>query len=82
MAQRQRSKDSAKAVDLEMGGVLAGLASDLESTVFSGYHDLEGTSEVLAILKEGNLVESVSRGVSLYPLLPKSQVYSLQNTAL
>lgn len=61
-AQRQRSKDSAKAVDLEVGGVLAGLASDLEATVFSGYHDLEGTSQVVAILKDGDSVQSVNEG--------------------
>lgn len=62
-AQRKRSKDSAKSVDLEVGGVLAGLASEMEATIFSGYHDLEGQGRVVALLKDGDSVSSCSQGM-------------------
>ena len=61
--QRQRSKDSAKSVDLEVGGVLAGLGSQLEATRFSGHgEDLRATASVVALLRGGDSVSSVSQG--------------------
>ena len=64
-AQRQRSKDSAKSVDLEVGGVLAGLASNTDATVFSGYYNLHGQGHVVAILRDGDSVSSASEGMLL-----------------
>ncbi len=61
-AQRQRSKDSAKAVDLEVGGVLAGLASNTDATVFSGYYNLQGQGQIVALLRDGDSVPSASQG--------------------
>ena len=61
--QRQRSKDSAKSVDLQVGGVLAGLGSRLEATRFCGHgDDLEATATVVALLRGGDSVPSVSPG--------------------
>ena len=62
--QRQRSKDSAKTVDLEVGGVLGGLGAQLAATQFSGYFDLEEHATVLSLLRGGQSVESVSAGGS------------------
>ncbi len=42
LTQRRRSKESAKSVDMEVGGVLAGLGSQLEATSFSGHFHLQG----------------------------------------
>lgn len=61
--QRQRSKDSAKTVKLEVGGVLAGLGNQLNATVFKGYHDVEGNSRIVAILNDGDSVPTASKGL-------------------
>ena len=61
-AQRQRSKDSAKTVDLEMGGALAGLGNQLDATLFKGYHDMEGHAKVVAIMRGGDSVPSAGKG--------------------
>lgn len=63
--QRQRSKDSAKTVDLEVGGVLAQLGNQIDATRFNGYSDLEGQGTVLALLKNGQSVESIQSGTEI-----------------
>jgi alanyl-tRNA synthetase len=62
LTQRRRSKDSAKSVELEVGGVLAGLGSQLASTAFSGYTKLDGRGCVVALLRGGDSVTSVGQG--------------------
>ena len=62
--QKQRSKESAKTVDLEVGGVLAGLGSTLNATQFNGYTALENHGKVVALLREGKSVESVHSGTT------------------
>ena len=63
--QKKRSKDSAKTVDLEVGGVLAGLGSELNATNFNGYNELEGHGRVVALLRDGKSVESIHPGNKL-----------------
>lgn len=60
--QRQRSKDSAKVVDLEVGGVLAGLGSQIDATSFSGHASLESRATVVALLRGGRSIDSASAG--------------------
>jgi len=60
--QRRRSKESAKTVDLEVGGVLAGLGSQLAATSFSGHSALHGQASVVALLRGGDSVNSVAQG--------------------
>lgn len=67
LEQRQRSKDAAKSVDLEVGGVVAGLGSRLDATAFSGHSKLDGEAVVVAILSKGDSVQRASAGTM--PLL-------------
>lgn len=73
--QRQRSKDSAKTVDLEVGGVLAQLASQMEATKFNGYTEMEGRGTVMALLRDGTSVDSIDAGACIFCPLPG--IYSL-----
>lgn len=61
--QRQRSKDSAKVVDLEVGGALATLAGTLAPTQFRGYSELDAPATVLALLRHGEPVSAASAGL-------------------
>ena len=65
LTQRRRSKESAKSVDLEVGGVLAGLGSQLEATAFSGHTSLDGEANVVALLRGGDSVNAVNEGKPL-----------------
>ena len=62
--QRKRSKDSARVVDLEVGGVLAGLGAELSATTFNGHAALEGQATVVALLRGGDSVSSINAGVT------------------
>lgn len=79
--QRQRSKDSAKSVDLEVGGVLAQLGRQLASTKFNGYTEMEGQGTVLALLRDGQSVEQIQEGNSYTTLFLKTFHLYLKKSA-
>ena len=60
--QRQRSKDSARTVDLSSGGLLGELASQLGATQFMGYTQTQGQGRVVALVRDGKRVQSASAG--------------------
>ncbi|KAK9824092.1 hypothetical protein WJX72_007684 [[Myrmecia] bisecta] len=74
--QRQRSKDSAKVVDVTAASALNSLAERVGATEFIGYTDLTGPSTVLAILRSGEAVESASVGDSVEVVLDRSPFYA------
>lgn len=75
-AQRQRSKDSAKVVDMTAGSALGELAARVADTVFVGHDSLETTSTVVALLQGGQLVDSVTAGEEAEVILDQTPFYA------
>lgn len=69
-SQKLRSREASKAVDLTAGLALGDLAQRLGSTAFIGYEHgpLRAAASVLAILRDGQSVESASAGVRMHPI--------------
>jgi alanyl-tRNA synthetase len=66
-AQKQRSKDAAKSVDLTAGAALGELVGSVGATSFLGYTQLESPARVVAILADGRPVDVASPGHYLPP---------------
>lgn len=60
--QRQRSKDSARTVDLTSGNLLGDLAAQFGATQFTGYTGMQGQGKVVALVRNGESVDSASSG--------------------
>lgn len=60
--QRQRSKDSARTVDLSTGSVLGDLASEFGATQSLFHTHNSSHSHIVALIKDGQRVESASAG--------------------
>eukprot|EP00884_Botryococcus_braunii_P001202 jgi/Botrbrau1/11082/Bobra.0302s0024.1 len=74
-AQKQRSKEAAKAVDLTQGAVLGQLLGELGATSFLGYSQLAAPARVVAILSDGQSVEAASPGEEVEVLLDQTPFY-------
>lgn len=73
-AQKQRSKEAAKTLDLTQGAALGQLLGQVGSTSFLGYSQLAAPARVVAILAEGRPVDTASPGpsVTLSPPPPRA----------
>ena len=60
--QRQRSKDSSKVVDMTAMDALRQRLGQLNATQFSGYHGTSGQGAVVAIVRDGESVDSAEEG--------------------
>ena len=61
--QKKRSKDSSKQVDLTAADAVRQQLQSIGATQFQGYADVQGAGAVVAILKDGNLVQTAKEGV-------------------
>lgn len=75
-AQRQRSKDSVKVVDMTAGSALGDLATRVANTIFVGHSSLKTTSRVVALLKNEEQVNSVTAGDDAEVILDKTPFYA------
>ena len=60
--QKRRSKDSSKQVDLTAGDAVRQQLQSVGITHFQGYEDVQGAGAVVAILKDGNMIETAQEG--------------------
>ena len=72
--QRQRSKDSSKVVDMTAMDALRQRLGQLNATQFSGYHGTSGQGAVVAIVRDGESVDSAEEGGWHCLSLPPPQV--------
>lgn len=74
--QKKRSRDARKDAGADAWASDSVDLSDLSSTEFVGYTDYSADSKVLAIIKNGERVESVSEGDSCFIVLDKTPFYA------
>ncbi|MGB3137617.1 MAG: alanine--tRNA ligase [Nodosilinea sp.] len=74
--QRQRSKDAHETIDLTVQGSLDGLAERIQSTEFLGYKDTASTSQVEALLVEGETVDAIAAGQEAQVVLNQTPFYA------
>ena len=60
--QKKRSKDSSKQVDLTAADAVRQQLQSVGITRFQGYEDVQGAGAVVAILKDGNMIETAQEG--------------------
>ena len=60
--QKKRSKDSSKQVDLTAADAVRQQLQSVGITRFQGYEDVQGAGAVVAILKDGNMIETAREG--------------------
>ena len=74
--QRRQSRAARQEVDLTKQASLAKLAESLRSTLFVGYHELEVSSTVEALLIDGEVVEEASVGDEVEIILNATSFYA------
>lgn len=61
--QKKRSKDSSKQVDLTAADALRQQLQSIGATQFRGHADVQGAGAVVAILKDGKLIQTAHEGM-------------------
>ncbi len=74
--QRQRSKEAHETIDLTVQGSLDTLAEHIHSTTFLGYTDASSTSQVEAILVQGESVDQAEAGQEVQIVLDQTPFYA------
>eukprot|EP00891_Asterochloris_glomerata_P004769 jgi/Astpho2/4769/Aster-00316 len=74
--QRQRSKDSSKVVDMTAMDALRQRLGQLNATQFSGYHGTSGQGAVVAIVRDGESVDSAEEGEDVDIILDQTPFYA------
>lgn len=74
--QRRQSRAARQEIDLTKQASLAGLAETVGSTLFVGYHDLEVSSTVEALLVDGEVVHEASEGEDVEIVLNSTSFYA------
>ncbi|NMF86690.1 alanine--tRNA ligase [Nodosilinea sp. P-1105] len=74
--QRQRSKEAHETIDLTVQGSLDTLAEHIHSTTFLGYTDASSTSQVAAILVQGESVDQAEAGQEVQIVLDQTPFYA------
>jgi alanyl-tRNA synthetase len=74
--QRQRSKDAHETIDLTAQGSLDKLAEHIHPTAFLGYGDAVSTSEISAVLVEGESVSAAEAGTPVQIVLDQTPFYA------
>ncbi|KAK9807395.1 hypothetical protein WJX73_000319 [Symbiochloris irregularis] len=74
--QRKRSKDSARTIDLNSGNLLGDLAAQFGATEFTGYTHIQGQGKIVALVRNGQSIDSASSGDEVEVLLDQSPFYA------
>jgi alanyl-tRNA synthetase len=74
--QRQRSKDAHETIDLTAQSSLDKLAEHIHPTAFLGYGDAVSTSEISAVLVEGESVSAAEAGTPVQIVLDQTPFYA------
>lgn len=74
--ERSRSASSGGALFSSDKDTLGQIASDYGETVFVGYHDLQADSEVVALLKDGDVHRQAGEGDSVQVILTTTPFYA------
>ena len=80
--QKQRSKDAVSEVDLTARNSLGEMASELGATTFTGHHDLQGEGHILALLQDGQPVESAPEGIPILAACRKQMLQTKKMTSM
>ena len=60
--QKKRSKDASKQVDLTASDALREQLREVRATQFQGYEDVQGAGAVVAIVQNGEVVQTAHEG--------------------
>jgi alanyl-tRNA synthetase len=74
--QKVRSRGAAESIDLTVQGSLDTLANTIQATDFIGYHQLNSTAQVVALLLDGEVRDEVNTGANVQIVLDKSPFYA------
>jgi alanyl-tRNA synthetase len=74
--QKVRSRGAVESIDLTVQGSLDTLANTIQATDFIGYHQLNSTSQVVALLLDGEVRDEVNTGANVQIVLDKSPFYA------
>jgi alanyl-tRNA synthetase len=74
--QRQRGKESWKGADLNQEKILDSLASECGETIFTGYEQESGESEIQSLAGENEITESLTEGQPGYLVLKETPFYA------
>jgi alanyl-tRNA synthetase len=74
--QRSRAKAAHKAIDLTVQGSLDQLAAQIHPTEFLGYLQPSSSAKIVALLRNGELVESASAGNEVQIVLDQTPFYA------
>jgi len=75
-AQRQRSQAAHETIDLTIQGSLDQLAEHIHPTKFIGYDQFALTTEITALLVDGEIVKSAGPGTSVQVILAETPFYA------
>lgn len=75
-AQRQRSQAAHETIDLTVQGSLDQLAEHIHSTKFMGYDQFALTTEIAALLVEGEIVKTAGPGTLVQVILTETPFYA------
>ncbi|AFY59882.1 alanine--tRNA ligase [Synechococcus sp. PCC 6312] len=75
-SQRQRSQAAHETIDLTVKGSLDQLAEDIHPTKFIGYDQFALTTEIAALLVDGDIVKSAGPGTSVQVILAETPFYA------
>jgi alanyl-tRNA synthetase len=74
--QKVRSRGAVESIDLTVQGLLDTLANTIQVTDFIGYHQLNSTAQVVALLLDGEVRDEVNTGANVQIVLDKSPFYA------
>jgi alanyl-tRNA synthetase len=74
--QKVRSRGAVESIDLTVQGSLDTLANTIQATDFIGYHQLNSTAQVVALLLDGEVRDEVNTGANVQIVLDKSPFYA------
>jgi alanyl-tRNA synthetase len=75
-AQKTRSREAVETIDLTVQGSLDKLAEHIHPTNFIGYHQLNSTAQVVALLVNGEAKDEADAGETVQIILDKSPFYA------